>query len=65
MVESSDTLSTPDLVTQIAALAFQVQENTNRFMALMDENKALRQENYNLLEHLSAIETTSQQSLDH
>ena len=34
-------------------------------MALKDKNKALRRENRNLLECLSAIETTRQQPSDH
>ena len=49
MAENTDTPpSTLDFVAQIATLTVQVQENTNRFLALEDENATLRRENHNL-----------------
>ena len=65
MTKSSYTLSIPNPATQIATLASQVQENANRFMVLKDKNEALCCKNCNLLEHLSAIETTPQRLPNH
>ena len=49
MAENSDTHpSTPDFMAQIAVLTTQVQENTNKFMALEGENATLRHENRNI-----------------
>ena len=50
MVENVDTLLTNDLTTQITALIAQVQENSNRFMALEDKNTTLYGENRTLQE---------------
>ena len=59
MVENTDTSSfSSDFTAKIAILTAQVQENTNKFLALEDENTTLRRENYNLSERLSAMETT-------
>ena len=57
MAESSDTPpSALDFVAQITVLIAQVQENTNRFLALEEDNVTLRCENLNLLERHSAVE---------
>ena len=64
MGENTDIPSfAPDFVAQIAALTAQVQENTSRFMALEEENTTLRRENRNLVERLSAAETTPRPNL--
>ena len=64
MAENTDTPpSVPDFAAQIAALTAQVQENANKFLALEDENATLRRENRNLIERLSAVETTPRPKL--
>ena len=63
MVENADTSPTINFATQIAALIAQVQENSNRFMTLEDENMALRLENRTLQDQnqwLLAVESTLQ-----
>ena len=64
MAESSDAPPVIDLVAQIAALTMQVQENSNRLMALEEENTTLRHENCMLQEHLSTVEATPQRPHD-
>ena len=64
MAENTDTPpSAPDFATQIAVLTAQVQENTNKFLALEDENATLRREIRNLSERLFAVETTPRPEL--
>ena len=64
MSENTDTPpSAQDFATQIAALTAQVQENTNKFLALEEENTTLRCETHNLSERLSAVETTPRPEL--
>ena len=58
MAESSDALPAVDIVAQITILTTQAQENSNRLMALEEENTTLRRENRTLQEHLSAVEVT-------
>ena len=59
MAENMDTPpSAPDFAAQITTFTAQVQENTNRFLALEDKNATLRHKNHNLSEQLSAVETT-------
>ena len=59
MAECTDTASSaPDFAAQIAALTAQIQENTNKFLALEDENVTQCCENHNLSERLSTVETT-------
>jgi len=49
MAENTDTSPyAPDFVAHIAALTALVQENTNKFLALEDENTTLHCENRNL-----------------
>ena len=64
MTESSDAPPVVDLVAQIAALTAQVQENSNRFMTLEDENATLRRENRTLQECLAATKGTPQHQVD-
>ena len=63
MAESSDALLAIDFTDQIVALTVQAQENSNRLMALEEENTTLRRENRTLQERLSAVEVTPQSSL--
>ena len=64
MTENTNTSpSIPDFAAQIATLTVQVQENTNKFLALEDENATLRCENHNLLERFSAVEITRRPEL--
>ena len=58
MVESSDALPVIDIAAQIAILTVQAQENSNRLMALEEENTTIRRENRTLQERLSAIKAT-------
>ena len=58
MAESSDAPLDFDLTAQIAALTKQAQENSNRLMALEEDNMMLRRENRILQERISAIEAT-------
>ena len=64
MAENTDIPpSAPDFAAQITVLTSQVQENTNKFLAVEDENATLRHENRNLSERLSAVETTPRPEL--
>ena len=64
MAESSDAPPAIDIAAQIAILTAQAQENSNRLMALEEENTTLRRENRTLQERLSAVEVTPQQPRD-
>ena len=64
MAESSDAPPAIDIAAQIAILTAQAQENSNRLMALEEENTILRRENRTLQECLSAVEVTPQQPRD-
>ena len=67
MAESLDIPPTIDFTSHIATLTAHVQENSNRFMTLEDENMALHLENRTLQEQnqwLSAMEFTPQQPQD-
>ncbi len=52
MAESSDTPTTVDLTAQ---------ENSNRFMALKEENATLHRENCTFQERFNAVEVTPEQ----
>ena len=62
MAESSDAPPAVNFVAQIASLTAQAQENSNRFMALEEENTTLHRENHRLYrmlqERLSVVEVT-------
>ena len=58
MAESSDAPPAVDIAAHIAILTAQTQENSNRLMALEEENTTLRRENRTLQERLSAVEVT-------
>ena len=64
MAESSNAPPAVDIAAQIAILTAQAQENSNRLMALEEENMTLRRENHTLQERLSALEVTPQQPCD-
>ncbi|KAL5560386.1 hypothetical protein UlMin_036597 [Ulmus minor] len=64
MAESSDAPPAIDIAAQIAVLTAQAQENSNRLMALEEENTTLRREKRTLQECLSAVEVTPQQPRD-
>ena len=61
MAESSDAQPAVDLAAQIAVLTAQAQENSNRLMALEEENTTLSRENRALQERHVATEATPQQ----
>ena len=64
MAEYSDILpSALDLEAHITALTTQFQENTNKFLALEEENATLLRENLNISKRLSAVETTPRSDL--
>lgn len=64
MAESSNTPPATNLAAHITALTAQVQENSNRFMTLEDENATLRHENRMFLERLATVEATPQYQFD-
>ena len=60
MAEGSNAPSVVDIAAQIAVLTAQAQENSNRLMALEEENTTLRRENRMLQERLFVVEVTPQ-----
>ena len=64
MAESSDAPPAINIAAQIVVLTAQAQENSNRLMALEEENTTLRRENRTLQERLSAVDVTPQQPRD-
>ena len=58
MAESSNAPPVIDLAAQVAALTVKAKENSNRLLALEEENRTLRRVNHKVQEHLTAIEAT-------